>query len=195
MSTTCRLSVGASCIRKVRLFCSRGPIRLVHFVPLLLFFLSTVLPTNLVSAENTNAASGNVYTHLDSSDPFYVNQAFPKLTTPQWVGEPGVDAVVILAIDDMTDSAKYETFLRPVLNRLKQIDGRAPVSIMTRSVTNGDPLVQTWLKEGLSLEVHTLMHPCPLLANGDFEAAATNFYGCLDLLSRIPGNQPVAFRM
>ncbi|HLX70897.1 MAG TPA: PVC-type heme-binding CxxCH protein, partial [Verrucomicrobiae bacterium] len=66
---------------------------------------------------------------------------------------------------------------------------------MTRSVPPDDPLLQKWLKEGLSLEVHTLGHPCPLFAKGDFQAAATNFYGCLDLLKQIPGNKPVAFRM
>jgi putative membrane-bound dehydrogenase-like protein len=150
-------------------------------------------------AETATAPSvsrdGNALTYLDSTDPFYVGVHFPKLTTPQWVGEPGVEAVVILAIDDMTESGKYETFLRPILDRLKQIDGRAPVSIMTRSVPLEDHRVQEWLKEGVSLEVHTLQHPCPLLAKGDFHAAATNYYDCIDLLNQIQGNKPVAFRM
>ena len=116
----------------------------------------------------TAAFSGpNRLTYLDSTDPFYVGRGFAKLATPQWVGEPDVDAVVILSVDDMTETRKYETFLRPLLNRLKQIDGRAPVSIMTRSVPADDPQVQAWLKEGLSLEAHTLNHPCPLLANAD----------------------------
>jgi putative membrane-bound dehydrogenase-like protein len=147
-------------------------------------------------AKTTSAFSGpNRLTCLDSTDPFYVGGGFPKLATPQWVGEPGVDAVVILSVDDMTETRKYETFLRPLLNRLKQIDGRAPVSIMTRSVPADDPQVQAWLKEGLSLEAHTLNHPCPLLANADFNAAQTNVYGCIDLLNSVPGNKPVAFRM
>ena len=148
-----------------------------------------------VSAAPGPTASGNSLTYLDSADPFYLGTHFPKLTTPQWVGQPGVDAVVILAVDDMTDSPKYETFLRPILERLKRIDGHAPVSIMTRSVPVDDPQVQQWLKEGLSLEVHTLQHPCPLLAKGDFHSAATNYYDCMDLLNQIPGNKPVAFRM
>src|SRR5213079_2832231 len=100
-----------------------------------------------------------------------------------------------LAIDDMTETGRYETFLRPILERLKQIDGRAPISIMTRTVSPQDPQVQNWLKEGLSLEVHTTKHPCPLLAKGDFQASATNFFDCVDLLNQIPGNKPVAFRM
>ena len=72
----------------------------------------------------------------------------------------------MLAIDDMRDPAEYEAYLRPILDRLKAIDGRAPVSIMTSQVDPNDPRLQGWLKEGLSLEVHTLTHPCPLLAEG-----------------------------
>jgi len=146
-------------------------------------------------AKDAAFSGPNRLTYLDGTDPFSVGAGFPKLATPQWIGEPGVDAVIILSIDDMTETRKYETFLRPLLERLKQIDGRAPVSIMTRSAPMEDSQVQAWLKEGLSLEVHTLNHPCPLLANGDFNAAQTNVYGCIDLLHRVPGNKPVAFRM
>ena len=46
--------------------------------------------------------------------PYNVGRHWPKLTTPQWVGEAGVDAVVILSIDDMREVAKYEDFLRPL---------------------------------------------------------------------------------
>src|SRR5260370_472530 len=99
------------------------------------------------AARNQPFSGANRLTYLDSTDPFYVGTGFPKLTTPQWVGEPGVDAVVILAIDDMTETRKYETFLRTLLNRLQQIDGRAPVSIMTRSVPVEDRQTQAWLKE------------------------------------------------
>src|SRR6478735_8767436 len=65
---------------------------------------------------------GNRLTYLTSDSPFYPGLGFPKLTTPQWVGERGVDAVVILAIDDMRQPEKYETVLRPILDRLKRID-------------------------------------------------------------------------
>ncbi len=108
------------------------------------------------------AADANRLTYLDENDPFYVSRSFPRLVTPQWVGEDGVEAVVILAIDDMRETAKYEKFLRPILQRLKKIDGRAPVSIMTCKIDPDDPQLQTWLKEGLSLETHTIDHPCPL---------------------------------
>jgi putative membrane-bound dehydrogenase-like protein len=141
--------------------------------------------------------NSNRLTYLDDPwNPYYVSRAFPRLTTPQWVGEEGVEAVVILAIDDMRDPRKYEAYLRPLLDRLKQIDGRAPVSIMTNQVDPNDPLLQRWLKEGLSLETHTIDHPCPLLAKGDFAAARTTYGRCVDLMAQVPnGTGPVAFRM
>ena len=141
------------------------------------------------------AVDGNRLTHLDDTSPFWPSGRSAKFITPQWIGEPGVDAVVILAIDDMRDTAKYEAFLRPILDRLKTIDGRAPVSIMTNNVPPGDPQLQAWLKEGLSLEVHTLTHPCPLLGKATFGEAQRTYHGGVDLLASIPNNRPVAFRM
>src|SRR5262245_16098815 len=133
--------------------------------PLLFCLILSI--TSAQEATNTlRNADANRLAYLDSADPFCVGVDFPKLVTPQWIGESGVEAAVILAIDDMTETGKYEAFLRPILERLKVIDGRAAVSIMTRSVPIADEQVQKWLKEGLSLEVHTTKHPCPLLANG-----------------------------
>ncbi len=132
--------------------------------------------------------------YLHENNPWYPHTNFPKLTTPQWVGEEGVDAVVVLAIDDMRDTAKYEAYLRPILQRLKQIDGRAPVSIMTCNVKPDDPQLQTWLDEGLSIDVHTVDHPCPILQGGDLAKAKSTYDRCVDLLGQIPGNKPVAFR-
>jgi len=140
------------------------------------------------------AADGNRLTYLDDVNPWHPHRDFPKLTTPQWVGEKGVDCVVILAIDDMRDTAKYERYLRPILNRLKKIDGRAPVSIMTCNVKPNDPRLQTWLDEGLSIECHTVDHPCPLLHGGDFKKAKSTYDRCIDLMNRIPRSKPVAFR-
>lgn len=142
------------------------------------------------------STNGNRLAYLDSDDPFYVGRDFPKLITPQWVGEEGVDAVVVLAIDDMRNNEpKYETVLRPILERLKKIDGRAPVSIMVNQTSPTNALVQKWLKEGVSLEVHTISHPCPICQGGNFNSAITNYHECVDLLNSIPGNKPVAFRM
>ena len=49
------------------------------------------------------AADGNRLTHLDEPNkPWQFDRGSPKLITPQRVGEDGVEAVVVLAIDDMS---------------------------------------------------------------------------------------------
>ncbi|MDA0810821.1 MAG: FG-GAP-like repeat-containing protein [Verrucomicrobia bacterium] len=128
-------------------------------------------------------------------DPYWPGLHSPKLITPQWIGEEGVEAAILLSIDDMRDPAKYESFCRPILNRLKEIDGRAPLTIFTNVVDPMEPQLQSWLKEGLSIEVHTISHPCPLLDNGDFAQAKKTVHDCIDLLAGIPGMKPVAYRM
>src|SRR6266571_1802351 len=157
--------------------------------------LAWVSPSAPAQTALASRSLGNRLTYLDEDDPFYVHRGFPKLTTPQWVGEPGVEAVVILAIDDLRETPRYETVLRPILERLKQIDGRAPVSIFCNTNDVAHAQFQAWLKEGLSFEVHTLTHPCPCLARSNFLAAANNYHNCVDLLNTMPGNKPVAFRM
>lgn len=150
----------------------------------------------LTAASSLLAADANRLTYLDEPcDPYYPHRNFPKLTTPQWVGEEGVECVVVLAIDDMRDPEKYEQYLRPILDRLKQIDGRAPVSIMTNQVDPRNERLQQFLHEGLSLEIHTFDHPCPCLQGGDFAKARQTYERCVDLMHEIPGNRPVAFRM
>jgi len=156
--------------------------------------MKTIL-LSLLAASAALAADANRLAYLDDSSPFWPTAQSPKFITPQWVGEPGVDAVVILAIDDMREPAKYETFLRPILDRLKRISGRAPVSIMTNTIDPNDPQLASWLAEGLSLEVHTLTHPCPCLGKAQLDGAANTFHGGVDLLASVPGNKPVAFRM
>lgn len=138
----------------------------------------------------------NRLAHLDEfCNPYHVDGDFPKLITPQWVGEDGVDAVIVLSIDDMRGYQKWESYLRPIVDRLKEIDGRAPVSIMTCKINPQEPHLQAWKKEGLSLEVHTIDHPCPCLQRGDFAKASGTYHDCVDLMASIPGNEPVAFRM
>jgi putative membrane-bound dehydrogenase-like protein len=159
--------------------------------------LGALMVGGFICCSNAPAESpdANRLTYLDNPDPFYPHLGFPKLTTPQWVGESNVEAVVVLAIDDMSEPKAYEAFLRPILERLKKINGRAPVSIMSCNVTPEEGQLQAWLKEGLSLEVHTTQHPCPLLANHDFAAASGTVKECIDRMHKIPGNNPVAFRM
>ena len=154
-----------------------------------------VLATLAIPHATTAAADGDRFTYLDAyCDPYFVGLHFPKLTTPQWVGEPGVDAVITLGIDDMREPEKYEAYLRPILDRLEAIDGRGAVSIMTCRVDPEHPQLQRWLAEGLSLETHTVDHPCPCLQGGDFAKAKETYDRCVDLMHRVPGNRPVAFR-
>jgi putative membrane-bound dehydrogenase-like protein len=165
------------------------------------FFICVLTGLIWIFPEFSFAGDGNRLTYLDENDPYYVSRTFPKLITPQWIGEEGVEAVVVLAIDDMREPEKYEGFLRPILERLKKIDGRAPVSIMTNQVNPRHPLLQQWLREGLSIETHTFDHPCPLLGMHkkgkapDLATARANYEDCVDLISEIPGSHPVAFRM
>ena len=161
-------------------------------------FAKLVISTSLVVGIlfSPVRGDGNRLAYLsDPCDPFYVHRNFPKLVTPQWVGEKGVQGVIVLSIDDMRDTARYETFLRPILNRLAEIDGRMPLSILTNSIHADDPQLQTWLKQGLSLDVHTIDHPCPCLRDRSFDTARSTYERCVDLMANIPNNSPIAFRM
>ncbi len=164
-------------------------------MPLRLLGLLIAMGVSTLAQTHVSQSPANRLLHLNDPSPFYPHLNFPKLITPQWVGEKGVEAVVTLGIDDMLDAPKYEQFLRPILERLKKIDGRAAVSIMTNRIQPEDQQVQTWLKEGLTIEVHTLTHPCPLLQKGNFQQAFNVVHGGVDLLSQIKGNKPVAYRM
>lgn len=151
----------------------------------------------LVARLAGSAETGNRLAYLDEfCDPYSVSLATPKLVTPQWIGQEGVELALVLATDDLVDNpAVYERSLRPVLERLKRIDGRAPVSIMTRHVDPADPQIHAWLREGVSLEAHTWDHPCPCLREHDFQRAKATFDRCVDHLGTIPSHRPVAFRM
>src|ERR1700733_11533592 len=165
--------------------------RVILGVPMRTLSLVAVLLLPLAAnAQPPKTTPGNRLAYLNDLDPYYSHAKFPKLITPQWVGEPDVDAVVILAIDDMKDPKKYEAFLRPILNRLKKIDGRAPVSIMTCNVDPKDAQLQAWLKEGLSLECNIADHPCPYFKSG-FDKAKDSYDRCVDLLHVVPENTPV----
>ncbi len=155
---------------------------------------AVLVAASFAAGAEVQDSQGNRLAYLDGADPFHVGVQFPKLTTPQWVGEPDVQVVVTLGIDDMSQTARYETFLRPILERLKRIGGRAPLSIFSNALNPADPQLQSWLQEGLSFEVHTLSHPCPILAKHDFAAAEKTYHGGVDLLNSVPGNFPVAFR-
>ncbi len=178
----------------------------------MLGFTSAALVSLVLSAPPAKPVDANRLAYLDELNPWYPHRDFPKLTTPQWVGEEGVEAVVILGIDDMRGHEKWEAYLRPILERLKKIDGRAPVSIMTCQIDPAEPHLQKWLKEGLSLECHTIDHPCPLLGKMNLAEAKSTYDRCVDQMFAVgvppsggkagggpakagtPTNRPVAFR-
>lgn len=153
--------------------------------------------------ENAAKPDGNRLSYLEAfCDPFYPGLGTARLATPQWIGAEGVEAVLVLAIDDLrftaTDPKRpelYENYLRPILDRLKKIEGRAPVSLMTTWAEKPHPLFARWLQEGCTLEVHTRTHACPLLQKRDFAAAKASYEESMDQLAKLPGNRPVAFRM
>ncbi len=148
------------------------------------------------ASTNLKELSGNRLAYLDSPcDPFFPGMGFPRLETPQWVGEAGVEAVIVLSVDDLRDPARHEQFLRPILERLKSIDGRAPVSLMANTLPSFHPLIPQWLQEGLTIEVHTTTHPCPLLQQGDFSAAKQSYEECIDMIAERTGIPPCAVRI
>src|SRR5258706_7562084 len=104
---------------------------------------------------DTNQVDANRLAYLDEADPFHPGVGFPRLTTPQWVGEPGVEAVGILSIDDMSASGPYEKMLRPIFDRLKRIEGRPPFSILCTSPQPHRPQPQASPYGGLFLHGHT----------------------------------------
>ena len=156
-------------------------------------FFVAALP---VYGEVSRASKGNRLTHLDEpNNPWQFDRGSAKLITPQWIGEKGVEAVVLLAIDDMSgDGQHFRDYLTPIINRLKEIDGRGPVSITCNRPEPNHPNMQWFLEQGVSLETHTLRHPCPLLLRHSFERAAIDYHSCVDLLAKIPNNRSVGFR-
>lgn len=132
---------------------------------------------------------------LQQLQPYAPNHTWPALTAAQWTGDPGVDAVILLSIDDMREPAKYEAFLRPILNKLNEVGAPGAMTIFTNSVDPNDPQLQAWLEEGLSIDAHTIKHPCPILCQGNLAEAKKTYDECVDLLHAIPGNHPIASRV
>lgn len=158
--------------------------------------LTTLLLWSLGALAAGAADTGNRLAWVDDPcNPYYVGLDAPKLVTPQWVGQPGVEAVIVLSIDDMRSSASYERCLRPIIERLKQIDGRGPISIMTNHAELADPQLQQWLAEAVTVEAHTITHPCPCLQGNDLAKAKETYDGAIDLLVQVPNNPVTAFRM
>ncbi|SVB04695.1 uncharacterized protein METZ01_LOCUS157549, partial [marine metagenome] len=53
-----------------------------------------LVPCVLQACTHVSKSPANRLAYLDEVNPFHPHQDFPKLVTPQWVGEKGVEAVV-----------------------------------------------------------------------------------------------------
>ena len=161
---------------------------------ILLCAAGALLAASLAVAQEKN--DGNRLAYLNEPcNPYCVSRQSARLVTPQWVGEEGVEAAIVLSIDDLKDTKKYETFLRPIATRLKQIDGRAPVTLFATKIDPADEQIPQWLAEGITIEAHTADHPCPLLQGGDLAKAKDTYDRCVDQLCGVPNLKPTAFRM
>ncbi len=139
---------------------------------------------------------GNQLIYLETPLVYYPHSRFPKLTTPMWIGEPGVETAIILSFDDIRDVKTQDQFLRPIITRLKQIEkGESPLSIMASQMPARHPILQKWINNGITIEAHTTTHLCPLLQKYDFKGALKDFHSCIDHLYNIRRNTPLAFRM
>jgi len=157
---------------------------------------------------------GSRLAYLDGDDPYYPNGSFPKFTTPMWVGEDDVEAVIALTIDDMCrpfpkgrpeglpvyarQPRVYLDFLQPVVDRLLKIDGRAPVSVFCLQLDESDATVERMLRLGMSMECHTFTHPVPLMRAGGGEDSLAlvkaDYLRSVSSLQQVEGSQPVAHR-
>ncbi len=173
------------------------------------FLLAVVVPHAYPSDIGSRLA------YLDEDNPYYVNGDFPKLTTPMWIGEEGVEAAILLSIDDMCrpfpqgrpkglpvyarQPKVYFNFLKPVIERLRKIDGRAPISVFCLQLDEADAIVREMLQLGLSMECHTFTHPVPLMrpaAGGkdSLALAKEDFLKSVGSLHNVEGSTPVAHR-
>lgn len=148
-------------------------------------------------AARGSPSPANRLLYLDSPcDPYYVGLETARFVTPQWVGQPGVEAVVVLSIDDLRDAAVFEKYLRPIFQRLKELTGRIPISMMANTPDPNDPRLLAWLREGVNLGAHTKTHPCPCLQGKDFDKAKASYDACVDALNTwLPEAHAVAFRL
>ena len=152
----------------------------------------------LAAALSLDASPANRLCYLDGASPFHVDADFPKLTTPMWIGEEGVESAIILSIDDLNQDrmTHYRDYLEPILKRLEEIQGKgkASLSIFTNTVNADEPQLARWFERGVRLDVHTRSHPCPLL-KGPLDGAVAQVLDCLQNLELTDGPGAVCFRM
>jgi len=147
-----------------------------------------------LAASSCGLADANRLNYLDEfCDPFYPSQDFPKLITPQWVGEAAIEAAVILSIEGTGPYDELRAYLRPIMRRLVQIEGRAPLTILAEQEAFAALQAAAWLPPGVALEPALHTQGRPLLVDHDLGGAKARYGESLDALVRA-GNTPVLFR-
>lgn len=91
------------------------------------------------------------------------------LPTPAWIGEQGVDAAVIVSVDDLRGAKlqKYNDFLSPILQELRSNNywseqANPSITIFACDLFGLTASRITNLTRTYDLQVHTISHNCPL---------------------------------
>ena len=62
----------------------------------------------LLESTQGEVSVGNRLAYLDEpNNPWLMDRGSAKLITPQWIGEMGVEAAIVLAIDDMSGDGQH----------------------------------------------------------------------------------------
>lgn len=128
------------------------------------------------------------------AEPFAPDRQRARLTTPQWIGRPGVEAAIVVSIDDLDASEPHARFLAPILEQLETTTGRGAVSLLANRPDPTDPGLPPLLSRGVSIGGHSETHACPLLQAGSLARAQRDVHANLLRLFSIPGNRPIVFR-
>ncbi|MGI9456606.1 MAG: PVC-type heme-binding CxxCH protein, partial [Aeoliella sp.] len=141
------------------------------------------------------AGVANRLNYLDDfCEPFYPQRELAKLTTPQWIGQSGVEAVVILTIEGSANDAALRAALAPIVDRLKTIDEGVPLTIFTESPPKVRTEWEAWCEAGLTFEPTLLHHDGPLLSEQGIDDARDLYKRCVEKFFQDARHLPTVFR-
>ncbi len=152
------------------------------------FWLALVCSAGSIDA--VWAGDANRLVELDGETSWTGRPGEPKLITPQWVGEAGVECVVLLGVEADGVLAEWEPVVRPIVERLKQIDGRAPLSLFASDVEPSAPPLRAWLSDGVRVEVLL-----PAITERNVARWKARYDETIDRLTARLGTVPVACRI
>ncbi len=152
------------------------------------FWLALVCSAGSIDA--VWAGDANRLVELDGETSWTGRPGEPKLITPQWVGEAGIECVVLLGVEADGVLAEWEPVVRPIVERLKQINGRAPLSLFARDVEPGAQPLRAWLSDGVRVEVLL-----PAITERNVARWKARYDETIDRLTARLGTVPVACRI